>query len=346
MVRRGNAWPMMAPVLMACWVWLGCAWAQDDDRYGASREVSDASVAVRHQAIAQSAVEVAQRLAGPLTASQRSALRAAADKTVNWVRQFSYASDAAGAATVLKLRFDPAVMDRALAELGITVWRGTWPQTLVWLAVDDGAQRYVVGGDRGAAVMQAMRDRAHRRGLALRFPLMDLAEQRQIKVGDVWGGFQEPVLQASRRYGAASVLIGRMRRRGDAVEARWTHWLGAADSAAATAGGDVQAVAGRMAATVAERLAQAFKPQSGVAASVDTVRFTVTDIDNLAAYAEALRYLQGLGGVNDVRVLRVADRSVEFAARAAGGIAGLRRLVRFGQRLRAASQGPVFHYLP
>ena len=346
MVRQGNVWRMMAPVLIACWVWLDCAWAQGDDRYRASRVVPDTDVAVRHQAIAQLAVEVAQRLAGPLTASQRGALRAAAGKTVNWVQQFSYASDAAGTATVLRLRFDPAVMDQALAELGITVWRGTWPQTLVWLAVDDGAQRYVVGGDRGAAVMQAMRDQAQRRGLALRFPLMDLTEQRQIKVGDVWGGFQEPLLRAARRYSAASVLIGRMRRRGDAVEARWTHWLGAADSTSATAGGDVRAVAGRMAATVVERLAQAFRPQSDAAASVDTVRFTVTDINDLAAYAEALRYLQGLGGVNGVRVLRVAGRSVEFEAQAAGGIAGLRRLARFGQRLRAASQGPVFHYLP
>ena len=352
MVRLGAAWRVGVSVLLAGWVWSGCAWAQHDDLYAVDRVVDDATAPVRRQAIAQMAVEVARRLAGPLTDQQRSALRAASDQAVDWVQRFSYATDTAGAAnatdaaTVLKLRFDPAVMNQALADLGIAVWRGARPQTLVWLAVDDGERRYVVSSESDEAMARALRAEARRQGVALRFPLMDLAERRQVKAGDVWGGFHEPLLQASRRYDAASVLIGRVRRRGAVATARWTHRLGAADAVSATADGDLPTVADALVSTVFERLVQAFRPLSGETSTPESVRFTVTDIHDLAAYAAVLRYLQGLGGIERLQVLRADGHSIEFAAAVAGGMDGLRRVARFGRRLQPPPQGATFRYLP
>ena len=127
MVRLGAAWRVGVSVLLTGWVWSGCAWAQHDDLYAIDRVVDDATAPVHQQTITQITIKVTRRLAGPLTDQQRSALRAASDQAVDWVQRFSYATDTAGAAnatnaaTILKLHFNPTIINQTLTNLNITI---------------------------------------------------------------------------------------------------------------------------------------------------------------------------------------------------------------------------------
>ena len=76
--------------------------------------------------------------------------------------------------------------------------------------------------DRNRLLRERMLDAAERRGLPLAFPLLDTEDLARVTFPDIWGGFDELVLDASQRYEASSVLIGRVRPE-SAERNRWTY---------------------------------------------------------------------------------------------------------------------------
>jgi hypothetical protein len=83
-------------------------------------------------------------------------------------------------------------------------------------AVRGTAAREVVAADHELAA--ALQDRARRRGLQLRVPLMDLVDSA-IGAGDVWGRFSARLAQASVRYAPELLLLGRVAQDADG---RWS----------------------------------------------------------------------------------------------------------------------------
>ncbi|NIN35788.1 MAG: DUF2066 domain-containing protein, partial [Gammaproteobacteria bacterium] len=52
--------------------------------------------------------------------------------------------------------------------------------------------------------------RARSRGIVLIYPLFDLLDSSNLRVSDIWGGFDYPVLNASNRYYPDLVLTARV----------------------------------------------------------------------------------------------------------------------------------------
>ena len=63
---------------------------------------------------------------------------------------------------------------------------------------------------------------AEKRGLPLAFPLLDTEDLQSVTFSDIWGGFDERIIAASKRYGANSILIGRVRP-SSSQSNRWTY---------------------------------------------------------------------------------------------------------------------------
>jgi len=130
-----------------------------------------------------------------------------------------------GADETLWVSFDGDAIEQTLRQSGQTLWASDRPLTLVWLAVDWGrGQREILGADdpersrsasrsidRNRLLRQRVLDMAERRGLPVIFPLLDAEDLRSVSFSDIWGGFDDALLDASQRYDVNSILVGRFR---------------------------------------------------------------------------------------------------------------------------------------
>ncbi|MDX1507710.1 MAG: DUF2066 domain-containing protein, partial [Woeseiaceae bacterium] len=140
----------------------------------------------------------------------------------------------------LFVSFDGKALEETLKNAGQSVWGSDRPLTLVWLAVDWGqGEREIIGAsdaernpdeqrsiNRNKLLRERMLTFADSRGLPVAFPLLDSEDMGNVTFSDIWGGFDERVLEASERYDVRSVLIGRVRAAGG-QPSRWSwHFAG------------------------------------------------------------------------------------------------------------------------
>lgn len=234
---------------------------------------------------------------------------------------------------IVLFRFDHAAVDKVLRDHGLSVWGATRPSTLAWVAVQDEGQRYLLGADSLQPVRELLSHEAKRRGLALLLPLMDLQDQQALPFADVWGGFREPILQASARYRTESVLVGRMYRTTSGEwQAQWTLLESGQTQSWAAAGALPAEVIDEGVSGAIEVLASRYAPVVGEQAGLLPV--TIIDVRTLRDYARVTRYLKSLQQVEHVQVSRVNADQVTFELDVEGGPEAIAQTIALGNVLQ------------
>lgn len=292
--------------------------------------VADQGTAERDRALGTALREVAVRVSGTREAARGDTLPSEPAQVDRVVQQYGYVTGADG--LQLQVRFDPAATERLLRDKSLPIWGVERPTTLVWLALQDGAQRRLVSADEPGEAGESLRRHAQRRGVPVILPLLDLEDQARVRFGDVWGGFFDSVLSASERYRAEAVLIGRLQRQSGGWEARWTlfdrdqprQWSARVDdlSAAAAVGVD----------GAADALAARYAGQATGATGVDRVRVRVEDVRTLDDYAQLSKFLRSREFVGDVRLLAVSGAQVDYELDVRGAPELLARTLRLWER--------------
>jgi len=219
-----------------------------------------------------------------------------------------------------RVGFDPVALRSRLDAAGLPIWSEERPATLLWLAVDSGrGERDILSaaaqGPAGVAPLPGARKSALtaaretlttaavERGLPMLLPLVDTEDLQVVTFAELWGDFSAPVLEASARYRADAVLIGRTQTLDPtARRVRWTllfagerwDWQGTL-----TDGPE------RAADRFAERLASA-------ADSLRELRVEVRNVSNLDAYGRVYSYLRELSSVERCDVEQVAAGRAVF----------------------------------
>lgn len=268
------------------------------------------------------------------------------ETAARYVRQFRYSERADKEFPYrLEVVFDGQALERAVAAQGLPVWGRRRPGTLVWLGVQDARGRYLVGGDSGRPAARSMAEVASMRGVPLVFPLLDLDDQRAVTFADVAGGFQDRILEASRRYRPDGVLVGRVAQlQGGFWRARWHLHLGGQRTEWETEGEDIALVLGAGVDRLADELAQrlATSTQAGPAAGTLIGVRGVADLKDLIAVR---RYLGDLAPVSAVRPYLFAADRVEFSVEMRGDPRDLERIIGLGDVL-ARERDPVPVHTP
>lgn len=271
---------------------------------------------------------VLMRVAGSGLASNTSLVDELFPRPSDYVVQFR-----PGAEDTLSVSFDGEALERVLRDAGQTVWGRDRPLTLIWLAVDWGdGEREILGADDAVTGIDAARsidrnrllrerllDAAGRRGLPVVFPLLDTDDLKSVRFSDIWGGFDEQLLEASRRYDVDSVLVGRVRPDSSQLN-RWSYYFG----------DRLQAYSGEPEAVmnlVADSLADEFAIQGG--AAIETVELGIAGIESVSAYGTVGRLLEGLPVVERASIVSVEGDRIEYRVEAVGGVERLRRALRF-----------------
>jgi len=232
----------------------------------------------------------------------------------------------------LWVRFDGTALEEVLSRNGQPVWGSERPLTLIWLAVDWGqGEREIIGADdpersddeartidRNRLLRQRVLDVAERRGLPVAFPLLDTEDLARVTFPDIWGGFDELILDASRRYEANSVLIGRVRA-DTGQRNRWTYNF-AGEERAWT--GEPELVV----SLVADMLAAEFA--IGGDATLQSVELTVAGINTVDAYGSVQQMLSGLNVVESFAIASVDGDRILYRVEAHGGAERLARALR------------------
>jgi hypothetical protein len=296
--------------------------------YGAVVEIPRGAVQPKADSFDEALSIVLVKVTGQPDAGSPAVRRSLFPNASAIVQQFSVLDDG-----FARIDFDAKAVRNALDRAGMPVWGEDRPLVAVWLAVDaGGGQRRIVSGgeaqsdDEVDQLGQIVTAAAADAGLPVVVPLVDANDLARVSFSDLWGDFRTPVVEASRRYGAEAVLIGRTRSLNP--EAQGVRWTLVTGSEQAAWQGDIWSGPGETAVYLARR-------QATFANSAGRLRLMVTGVDSLDKYGQLMAYLKELGIVETVSVGHLAADNVEFdlvvrgdANRFAQTLDNGRRLVR------------------
>lgn len=313
----------------------------------------------RSEAYDRALAQVVVRINGTRDALAPGELETLFPDPARYVLQFRPGED-----DTLWVTLDGATIERVLMSAGHSVWGSDRPLTLVWLAVDwGGGEREIIASadagrreaesrsiDRNRLLRERVQEVAEARGIPVAFPLMDIEDLESVTFSDVWGGFDEQLLAASRRYTASSVLVGRIRP-GPGQRNRWSHYFGGEQR---EWGGEPEEVVNLLADTLGSQFA--ISPNEQLA----SIPVTVSGIDSVVAYGTVHAWLENLALVRELSVEMVSGDRIRFMVRAHGDRERLRRALESARHLEpvdgtdtsttggavAATDGLAFRYRP
>jgi hypothetical protein len=303
--------------------------------------VSSQKPAERSQAIKQALGEVLQRVAGQQTTLDAAAVEELTQNPERFLQQFRYFTVPESDPPVLKLRarFDGEAIKQALQSQGLGYWGSERPDTLVWLAVEEQGDRYLVSAQDENAVRTAMEAAARQRGIPIIFPLMDLTDRARARLSDIWGGFFTHAISASSRYEPQAVLIGRLNRNpAGGWMVRWYLQVAGNGSSWTDRNASLDGLLAAGMADIADNLASRFAV-GGAASEAHRVEISVSDIYTLTAYARVSKYLASLAPVVDVQVSQVDGPEIRYAVQLNGTLNGLSRTIAIGTVLEPVPDG-------
>ncbi|WP_444898800.1 DUF2066 domain-containing protein [Microbulbifer sp. VAAC004] len=238
----------------------------------------------------------------------------------------------------LHLSFDPQAISRQIHQLGLPMWPNNRPGTLVWLAVDTLKEgRSILREEDAPELFSVLDAMAVERGVPLDFPVMDLNDQHNMPLGDLWAQSEQAAERAGLRYRPDATLMGRLlQASGRRWQADWLLLHGGRSYAFDSNGGSLEEVALRGVNQMANLLAQRYAVRPGIEdAQQGSIFVELSGVDSFADYAEASAYLQGLAQVSSANLLSVEGDRMRLALSATVGLRNLRDTLALNHKLRA-----------
>lgn len=295
----------------------------------------------RRQAAAKALATVVVRVTGQPQALRVAEVQSAMAAPDRYVEAFRYESGNATIerdgewlpATTLVLNFSPVSVEKLLRDAGLPLWPANRPAVLLWLVTDslDSGRQMVALQDNPLA--ETVQSAAVQRGLPLVLPQLDVEDQAALTPEDLWKLEQAVIEEASARYGAGAILVGRYSQ---TSSGRWVStWLllhkqerqmfdadGASDAEV------VQYAVN----TTSDYLAgiYAINTRGG---TVDAVVMDIEQVDAFEDYAKALAYLQALAIVRELNVVAIEGSRVRVLLRTEGELSQLQNTLELDHRL-------------
>jgi hypothetical protein len=222
---------------------------------------------------------------------------------------------------MLQVGFDSVAIDKLLSTAGLPIWGRERPATLVLLNIReaDGSTRWA-DAQFGGAERETVTRVARQRGLPLIWPTIDTSQQARIYAA----GFKtSELLQIAASFGANATLLGFAQRSGGSLAVRWV--LATEDGAT-----EIESVLDEGVHLAADTFARAYGA-SGTA--VDNVLVEISGISNLAAYAAAVNFLEGMALVRGVALEQMSGDKIRLRLAVRGDAATLRRSMTLDKRL-------------
>lgn len=305
------------------------AWAVEmASLYTAQVPLDPEATDARDRAYEQALIEVLTRVSGSELSVDRELFDDLFPNPAAYVVQYRPGED-----DTLWVSFDGKAIENTLRRSSLQVWGSDRPLTIVWLAVDwGGGRREIIAADdpernsgaarsidRNQRLRQRVLDVAERRGLPVVFPLLDSEDLKNVSFSDIWGGFDNQLLAASKRYEANSILVGRVRpassQRND-----WSYYLIGTEH---NWTGEPEQVFG----LVGDLLSAEFA--TGGDAPLRLVDVSISGIDSVDAYGAVQQIFAGLNLIENFSITSVDGDQIHYNVATRAGAERLQRALRF-----------------
>lgn len=203
---------------------------------------------------------------------------------------------------MLQVRFDQVAVDQLLSQAGLPIWGAERANLIAWLVIERQGMQELIGDDDDEAA-RLLRQHTELRGIPLLLPLMDLTDQSQVSMSDIGGRFWQPIVEASQRYQAQGIVIGRVYQ---SIDGYW-HGQGQLKLPDGIETWQLQAaeletMLARLAETLGAMLVQRYALQTDSNSS-NQLFVQVQQVGDLQAYADLLKVLATVSSVTDVNVV-------------------------------------------
>lgn len=119
------------------------------------------------------------------------------------------------------MEFNPVQIQSLLSQAHAIFWPQERKSVLVWVIEDANFERQIGWEQSGLDSIVPLQHAAQAAGLPITLPLGDMDDMTQISAPDLWGGFDEPLTKASKRYPVDGVLVLKVTRMGDGAQVEW-----------------------------------------------------------------------------------------------------------------------------
>ncbi|GAA0439297.1 DUF2066 domain-containing protein [Aeromonas salmonicida] len=304
--------------------------AQVTDLYQGKAPTSGDMVAAQSQALGDVLVKVTGKRDILTQPDVVKALAAPGD----YVQHYGYQD--VGPVKFLKADFNVAKVNALISQSKFALLGPARPQMALWLVINEGERR-ILPDQSSDGWASALRTQSQAMGLPVSIPLMDLDDNMAVNATDVWGRFAAPILQASQRYGAEMVVLGKLTPEGDKWSIDWGLYGPKAGGELAeltrgSSSGTQAEVAQHFADELAAWLVQNYGLRiSGVASSQTLVVEGLSGIDGMITVQ---KMLQGMASVTKVTIGKLEGDKVTFDLSLQGDKAELIRGLQLESRLR------------
>ena len=286
-----------------------------NDLYDAKIEVANQSQVVRERAIQQAFRQVLIKVSGQSNLLSSEQVSTKLSEAIRFMHAYSY--EMQDQQLLVQVNFDPERVEKMLRSSGIPVWDKRRPDTLIWLATEEGGsyQRNIVHGYKYTELLKLTDQSASVRGIKLIHPLWDLDDLEKLSLYDLWGGFTQQIMIASERYEAEVVFSARLYQEGDNTldnstsTKRWNgDWImfdngGVATGQVSAAQQDdlVQSLIDALADNLSEKYALDLTKLDPNAAKS---QIKITNVDSLVKYVQVLKFLNSLSVVSSASLVQ------------------------------------------
>jgi len=246
--------------------------------------------------------------------------------------------------------FSSQLIQDLLTNAGIPIWDSNRPSALVWMALQDATgNRRMMTGDVDGEIINLIQEIAADRGLPVIFPVLDFEDRQNLTADTIWSLDEAAIRTASARYGADSVLAGRLHftATGELV-GLWQFLF--QDNVTVFDGLDtaLQSYLEVPLTRITNELASYFAILPGED-QLSSVRLRIDGVGDLTAYSALVAYVSSLGLVETVTTAAVDGTRLELQLGLLGNPQQLAELIALDRDLipidnTAASENPFMHY--
>jgi len=236
---------------------------------------------------------------------------------------------------LLQVRFEALTLERALRDLGRAVLGPERPRTLVWLAIDDGPERDLVGAEDAEAFVAAAASRA----LPLAWPALDDEDRAALAFPDLVALDEAKLVAASRRHPADATLGGSVWRAAGRWHGRFLWSYGAETERFEATAAKLEALADAAFDRVALACVARFAVRDAALPSV--VEVAIEGVTDVVGYARAFGYLQHLSPVRSVDLLGAERDVLRLRVTFRGDLATLERILALDATLGRSNEAPA-----
>lgn len=213
----------------------------------------------------------------------------------------------------LKIQYNGSAMEKYLRDNGFPVWGKHRAEVVVWLAIRDGRNEYVLK-DADQSLLKTSADEALlRRGIPKHWPLYDYKDRKVLKVADIRGGFKDPVAAASKRYSRGPALTGSLIWNGSKWQSSWSLLMGSGNRHWSIEGADHDPLINKAIDQAADAMGIVFATHGiGKDQKLASIQLYIQDVNSVKKYRKLENYLRDLSAVETVVPLKVDGQSAIF----------------------------------